>query len=291
MISARRVSYSLPGFGAVVALLLVTSCSDDDFSAPSVTGILLKPAAGAVKVNDTEPPGAPQETVLDVLVFGSGFDDGSQVTFMLDGLPNPKVSTNSSHYVSPDTLVANITVDVDADTVLYDVQVMTTRGKKGIGVDLFRVVLKGETVGDIPITVEFSDAEEDGVLSDSGYAYAGIFRENGSFISSAYNQDRNYYFDFPDDVSLEPGTQLPDDGYYAGYVTTRQPEEGLSADIYRMPRGTVVETIGQVYWVASVQVGSKEVEYAWVLRFGHDCSAIPQVLSDKRFCTTHQQDD
>ncbi|MFC1639664.1 hypothetical protein ACFL3B_02755 [Gemmatimonadota bacterium] len=290
MISARGVSFRFSGLSAVAALLLATSCSDGDFAAPSVTGILLKPAAAAVKVNETDPIGAPQETTLDVQVFGSGFDDGSEVTFMLDGLPNPKVSTNSSHYVSPDTLVANITVAVDADTVLYDVEVLTTRGKKGIGVDLFRVVEKGQTVGDTPITVEFSDADGDRVKSDDGDVYAGIFREdpNGSLIFSTLdgsrNETRQLCFDFPQDPEHP---LLPSDGCLDALLTTAYPEgEGNPGGMPAMEPGGSLKTSGQFIWSSVEVINGKPTPVEWFLRYGPGGCLFEEVVEANQFTVT-----
>jgi len=78
-------------------------------------------------------------------VMGSGFDNGSEVTMTLDDTSSSSVRTNSTRFVSPNELVANITIALEADTALYDVEVMTRRGKKGVGVDMFRVRLKGSS--------------------------------------------------------------------------------------------------------------------------------------------------
>jgi hypothetical protein len=80
-------------------------------------------------------------------VLGSGFDDGSDATFTLDGTPTPKVRTNHTQFVNPSELRANITVALDAVIDFYDIEVVTTRGKKGIGADKFQVVAKGGGVG------------------------------------------------------------------------------------------------------------------------------------------------
>jgi len=112
------------------------------------------------RVDATEPPGAPQNITLDVRVFGSGFDNGSKAVFTIDGNPQPEVVTNLTTYVSSGELVANLTLDLNATIELYDVEVTTFRGKKGIGADLFQVVPEGTSVGPLDLgTMSGDDAQ------------------------------------------------------------------------------------------------------------------------------------
>jgi hypothetical protein len=93
-----------------------------------------------VEVDEADPPAAEQDTTLNVRVLGSGFDRGSEATWLLAGVPKPdQVRTNSTKYVSDEELKANITISVDATVALWDVEVMTRRGKKGIGIEAFQV--------------------------------------------------------------------------------------------------------------------------------------------------------
>jgi hypothetical protein len=96
------------------------------------------------KVNQADPPSATQDTTLDVHVLGSGFDDGSSVAFTINGVPRTKVHTNSVTFVSGTELIPYVTVDLDAVADLYDVEVVTARGKKGVGADLLTVVEKSK---------------------------------------------------------------------------------------------------------------------------------------------------
>ncbi len=123
------------------------ACVEDQPAEPTVTDVSLAKGGGGggPAVDDTEPPGAPQGKTLDVRVFGSRFDQGSRAAFTLDGIPG-KVHTNSTRFVNRSELVSNITIDLDADITLYDVEVTTSKGKKGVGADLFKVVEKGTEV-------------------------------------------------------------------------------------------------------------------------------------------------
>ncbi len=95
----------------------------------------------AVSVTATNPSEATQDTTLDVAVVGSGFDAQSSAQLLLAGLPDARVRTNSTHYVSSTSLVANITIAVDAPRTSYDVAVTTGSGKKGVGTELFVVTI------------------------------------------------------------------------------------------------------------------------------------------------------
>jgi hypothetical protein len=103
-----------------------------------------KPAPiGDPGVSATDPAEAPQDTTLDVRVLGSNFDRGSRADLALncevECVLSEKIKTNSTRYVSSTELVANITIAVDATVDRYDVLVTTSRGKRGIGIELFAV--------------------------------------------------------------------------------------------------------------------------------------------------------
>jgi hypothetical protein len=120
---------------AVTALFLA-GCGD---SLPTMPPMAAARSGSDLSVTSTDPNKAHQDTTLDVRVVGSGFDQGSRAEWAIAGVPTAKVRTNSTRFVNSKELVANITIALDADPVLYDVQVITSRGKKGIGTELFQV--------------------------------------------------------------------------------------------------------------------------------------------------------
>lgn len=126
---------------SMLAALLLAACTD---SGPTLPRINAAPGSSGPIVTSADPDNAPQDTTLDVVVNGSGFDRGSSAQWAIAGVPAPKVHTNSTRFVSPRQLVANITIALDADVVLYDVMVTTSGGKKGIGTELFAVRQKGQ---------------------------------------------------------------------------------------------------------------------------------------------------
>ena len=159
MFAVRRSAFVFRGFVAIATILLVSSCTKDDPTEPTVSGVMLAKGGGGgrppkVKVDETRPPDAPQDTTLDVLVIGAGFDNGSEVTMTLDGTFSDSVLTNSTTFVSSKELLANITIALGADTALYDVEVLTLGGKKGIGVDMFQVREKGSNGATISRAVD-----------------------------------------------------------------------------------------------------------------------------------------
>lgn len=125
----------------LVALIAVAACRDQ--AAPTSLGISTAVSSGGVTVTATEPDTATQDTTLDVVVKGSGFDRGSSAQWAIGGVPSTKIRTNSTRFVTSKQLVANITIALDAEAVTYDVLVTTAGGKKGIGTELFTVRPKG----------------------------------------------------------------------------------------------------------------------------------------------------
>jgi hypothetical protein len=119
----------------------VAACSNPE---TPVSPAFVTTNASTVKVTSTNPNAAHRDTTLDVHILGSGFGSGSRADFLLSGAPDPKIRTNSTHFVSSTELIANITVDPTAATTYRDVQVTTTGGKKGIGTESFIILLAGE---------------------------------------------------------------------------------------------------------------------------------------------------
>jgi hypothetical protein len=129
----------------------------------------------SVVVSDTDPREAEQDTTLDVRVSGSGYDDGSSVRFLLNGKPTKKVKTNSTRFENEQELVANITIALDAVVASYDVEVTTSKRRKGIGTELFAVKEKTKPwepqyIGHADVT-DNADLTQYWVASDGRGAY------------------------------------------------------------------------------------------------------------------------
>lgn len=123
------------------ALLLSTACSDQN-QRPRLTEPLFGKTPAAPTVTTASPSYTYQGTVnLNVTINGSGFDRGTKASWYLHGLPYPKITVNSTSYVSASQLVANISVASDASIDSYDIVVTTSTTKQGIGSDCFAVTL------------------------------------------------------------------------------------------------------------------------------------------------------
>lgn len=248
--------------GLAAALGLLAGCANHD---AGVTGVLAAAAGGGdPTVTATDPDSATQDTTLDVVVTGSNFDAGSAAQWAIDGVPSLKVHTNTTHFVNPRRLVANITIASDADAALYDVVVTASNGKKGIGTELFAIKQKAP---DTPIVATYRDAAGDGVRSD-GAAYtdgldgvSALVLANGNYRVQALNgaSTRLFCLNFHGQGT---GGALPDAFCDHGYQTTGSPD--VAGGWLALAPGASMTTQSQVTWVMN--------GYNWFLRFGWDCN-------------------
>ena len=254
---------------ALTGLLACTESQSSNLTEPSVLAAKGGPAGAKVRVTEAIPSEAPQEITLDVEVIGSGFDDGSVVEFLLAGQSTTKVNVNSSQFMSDKKLIAELTIAADADVALYDIEVTTSRGKKGIGSEKFSVKLKGAPTA-LPVSATFrgvtGDLSGDGVLSDEGGTYeeAVILVIGNLMLDARKDIPRQLCFDFGTESGAPFGGAFCDDGY----LTTADPDQegGFPA----MGVGSTMTTRGQVTWVKQDAAGKG---YNWFLRFGMNCES------------------
>lgn len=146
----RRPNTTL-GLGAMSALaLLLWACSPQapTPTEPSVTASFARGGNGGgggstptPSVNAADPDSLPRGSVaMSLEVIGSGFTTGSDVEFELDETTTDLIVTNSVTYVDETRLIANVDVSVDALTVQYDIVVRNGPKKRGVGIDLLKVV-------------------------------------------------------------------------------------------------------------------------------------------------------
>lgn len=93
-------------------------------------------------VTEVDPDTVPQDTTVDLTVSGRDFDDGSIAEFGIDGVVTEKVQTNGTTFVNSRTLIANVTVALDATIGDYDALVTTKRGRKGVGTEKLYITEK-----------------------------------------------------------------------------------------------------------------------------------------------------
>lgn len=101
--------------------------------------------AQQVQVTAADPAAAAQGTInLNVKVTGKGFKNGAKAKWFITGTTDPGgVQVNSTAFVNPGELTANITVSDTAIIANFDIQVLNADGRGGKGTELFRVVAKG----------------------------------------------------------------------------------------------------------------------------------------------------
>ncbi|HZI99660.1 MAG TPA: hypothetical protein VFD22_03280 [Gemmatimonadaceae bacterium] len=124
----------------LLAMVSIGSCTDPTVPANELSVRSARTTSSGPTVKSTFPSSAPQNITLDVSITGSGFEPGSVAQWMLNGVPDPRVTTNSSVVVNSTSMTANITIAEDAVPALYDVAVITPMGKKGIGTEKFTVL-------------------------------------------------------------------------------------------------------------------------------------------------------
>lgn len=124
----------------LAGMSLVAGCSElPNPEAVSEPNYGKAPAGLAVKAVD--PDSVPQDTTLNIRILGSGFDASAKAEFLLNGVPDPGVRTNSTRFVTTTEVIANVTVSLDAVPDLYDAQVtLLAGGKKGIGTEMLAVL-------------------------------------------------------------------------------------------------------------------------------------------------------
>jgi hypothetical protein len=229
---------------------------------------------------------------LIVRVIGSGYDDGSVVRFLLNGEAAPKMIVNSTHFVNPDSLDVDLTIELTADTVLYDIEVMTARGKKGIGSEKFQVRQKGAPT-DTPVSATFRDAPGDGVTSDSvtsngidnSYDSTAVINTIGNlFLDARVDIPRKLCLYFAGQPNAPEEDALCDDGY----LSTAQPE--IEGGMLAMAPGSSMRTTSQVTWVRRTDPTDRNSGYNWFLRFGEeDCGT--ELVVDNRSTVEHPDTD
>ena len=153
--SFNRVAAGFVSGGAFAVLLgVMVGCEAD---APTSAAVVVEsaslakggPGGGggstvAPTVGSVAPTAAAQDTILDVDIFGSGFTNGAAATWSLAG-DTTRVHVKSTKFVSSTQLTARIEVPSTAPVASYDIVVMLIGGKKGVGAELFEVLLGDPT--------------------------------------------------------------------------------------------------------------------------------------------------
>ena len=171
------------------------SCARDGVDAPQRVSPgeapLWAKTSNTLSVSSATPPFGDQGATVDVHIFGTGFTPGAKATWLLHGVADAHVHTNSTTFVSSSELVANITIARDATLACWDVQVALSSGKNGVGSECFEVTSAqilgpGTTGGDAYV---FDISEQ---LQVVGYAGGGgtafVYDDEGGMVNLGSSQ-------------------------------------------------------------------------------------------------------
>jgi len=169
---------------SMVIAAWVAACTERTTTAPRIEAA--SSGSGVVTVTAANPDSAPQDTTLDVHVLGSGYDRGSTAQWAQSGVISPSVTTNSTRLVSSAELVANITIAITAGTGSYDIVVTTSKGKKGIGSELFTI--RKKTIPPADPAIAFAN-QSLYVLNTDGTNQAVIGDPSWGVVSPSWSPD------------------------------------------------------------------------------------------------------
>jgi probable HAF family extracellular repeat protein len=178
----------LTRIAAMSLIVALGACTDP--SEPRSNTPLAARAATGPKVSSTQPSQSGRDTTLDVQINGSGFDAGSRADWLLAGVSDARVRTNSTRFVSSTSLVANITISSDAVAASYDVMVTTASGKTGIGTESYAVLAMEE----LSSPAGTSNAND---VTSSGLIVGGRGGGCESLMAPAYWQNGGSPMDLP----------------------------------------------------------------------------------------------
>lgn len=247
--------------GVITAAVVVvtTGCGVDRQTGPVVVDVAFMKGGGPpTKVQEVDPPAGEQgNPALIVRVLGSGFEDGSVVSFTIDGVGNPEVMTLSTEFVSSGELRATLQIGETAPLDFYDVEVETPRGKKGIGADLFQVVEEGALnpgePGHVRLDVRLTDQPIGGGISSDGLGdYSDGVDDVDTFIDGQFGQwrfdpdakqskkkpaDRTVCLDFSDRIPPDDPTTTVED---LPFITDCRAIGGWDAQNGGAPAGNLI---------------------------------------------------
>ena len=178
MIDSIRSCYRLL---AGVPLIVVAACGDSAVTDPPDPS-LAKGGGKPIKVTEVIPPTAEQgQTILGMIIRGSGFEEGAVVRFhpsgQGDGEPDPSITVGPSNFISDRRLEVDVTIDLATEIGAKDVSVQLRGGRRGVGSDKLEVTSKGDPTATVVINTGVTGA---GVYGDGGGPYSGIFSSEGN---------------------------------------------------------------------------------------------------------------
>lgn len=262
-----------------LAVALFTACSDQPPTSPRVPRIEAAKGGsggGDPTVDAIDPTNAPQDTTLDVRVFGTNFDRDSRADLALDGAVSEKVKTNRTRFVSSKELIANVTIATDALTGLYDVIVTVSSGKKGIGTEMFEVKQKGNKLIAPYNVTDLGEPEGDTHSEASG------MNEAGKIVGSSWNRRDPFNgpvlwtvdvggvtvnnLEMPPNAAYAAARAITEFGIAVGPSSTGAVYWDAGGGVHSLPGGGSVKDVTVLQDDTTVAVGSSSGEAVyWVI--------------------------
>lgn len=152
---------------------------------PAIAG---KPGGGGggnkVSVTAASPSEALQGEELDVIVSGSGFDEGSTATYLVTGTSDDSQIQVLSNEFLPATgqLKTRVRVNGNANVNDYDIEVQNSRGRRGKGTTLF-------AVKSVETACNGSESKEPVIAYLTGLEINGDYETQDLMLSSASGCD------------------------------------------------------------------------------------------------------
>ena len=163
--------------------------------------VLAKGKPTRVEVVNADPSVAAQGEMVDVIVSGSGFDEGSDVSYLVSGTTDAsQVVVESVQYLSPNELLTKIRPKDNALVTSYDIEVRAASGRKGKGTTLFRVQQKEESA------CTGLESKEPEIAYLTAFEAVGEYETQDLYLSSASGCDK--YLLLEDAVVKVPGDIL-----------------------------------------------------------------------------------
>lgn len=169
---------------------------------------------GEITVRSTDPDTALQGVSLQVRIKGKNFEPGDVAEFLLDEQSTDDITTHSTTFVSSRELAADITVSETAALDFYDVEVTGRGNRRGIGIEIFEVVVQGNQ--DFPTTITLRAGSGDGLLGDAeGPSYSDGVRiangQNEGVLFIGISDPRGVTFDYGEPVEGTAGCAADSD--------------------------------------------------------------------------------
>lgn len=181
-----------------------------------------------VTVTLASPSEAIQGERKTIKITGTGFDNGSQASFLVSGTTDAsQIVVAATSFKSSTELEADIQVQPSALTVNYDVEVRTSTGRKGKGTTLFKVNLDPSVILPLSLGVPTGCNNSSGTgLNDGAYPAALIVAADT--YSCTAGKDRPYrwqngaWYNLGTLGSATTGyaSGVSDDGKVVGWVTS-----------------------------------------------------------------------